>query len=140
MMPGLVSLPTDPLPKKNHELTMAMLDDVRGAAVPGKKIGFARCGGGARVRPPTILRRPAFHWRFQPRRFPSSLLTPRPIPVRSRWGRMAMGPSSIWPASCSRMMTGVDMVHVPYRGAAPALTDLMSGQVQVMFVASIIEH
>jgi tripartite-type tricarboxylate transporter receptor subunit TctC len=32
-----------------------------------------------------------------------------------------------------KMMTGVDMVHIPYRGAAPALTDLISGQVQVMF-------
>ena len=32
-----------------------------------------------------------------------------------------------------KMMTGINMVHVPYRGAAPALTDLISGQVQVMF-------
>jgi tripartite-type tricarboxylate transporter receptor subunit TctC len=31
------------------------------------------------------------------------------------------------------MMTGVNLVHVPYRGAAPALTDLLGGQVQVMF-------
>jgi tripartite-type tricarboxylate transporter receptor subunit TctC len=30
-------------------------------------------------------------------------------------------------------MTGIDLVHVPYRGGAPALTDLMGGQVQLMF-------
>jgi tripartite-type tricarboxylate transporter receptor subunit TctC len=32
-----------------------------------------------------------------------------------------------------KMMTGVDIVHIPYRGLAPALTDLIGGQVQVMF-------
>ena len=32
-----------------------------------------------------------------------------------------------------KMMTGVNMIHVPYRGGAPALTDMISGQVQVMF-------
>jgi tripartite-type tricarboxylate transporter receptor subunit TctC len=32
-----------------------------------------------------------------------------------------------------KMMTGIEMFHVPYRGSAPALTDLISGQVQVMF-------
>lgn len=34
------------------------------------------------------------------------------------------------------MMTGVKMQHVPYRGEGPALTDLMSGQIQVMFATT----
>jgi tripartite-type tricarboxylate transporter receptor subunit TctC len=38
-----------------------------------------------------------------------------------------------------KMMTGVDMVHVPYRGAGPAITDLLGGQVQVLF-DNPIEH
>jgi tripartite-type tricarboxylate transporter receptor subunit TctC len=36
-----------------------------------------------------------------------------------------------------QMMTGVRMIHVPYRGAAPALTDLLAGQVQVSFANTV---
>jgi tripartite-type tricarboxylate transporter receptor subunit TctC len=41
-----------------------------------------------------------------------------------------------------KMMSGVNMLHVPYRGAPPALTDLIGGQVHVMFdnMPSSIEH
>jgi tripartite-type tricarboxylate transporter receptor subunit TctC len=41
-----------------------------------------------------------------------------------------------------KMLTGVDMVHVPYRGGGPALTDLLGGQVQVYFgpMPPSIEH
>jgi tripartite-type tricarboxylate transporter receptor subunit TctC len=41
-----------------------------------------------------------------------------------------------------KMMAGADMVHVPYRGGAPALTDLIGGQVHVFFgpVSTSIEH
>jgi len=41
-----------------------------------------------------------------------------------------------------KMMTGIDLVHVPYRGGAPAVTDLISGQVQAMFIVPglVTEH
>ena len=41
-----------------------------------------------------------------------------------------------------KMMAGVDMIHVPYRGAGPALTDLIAGQVQVSSHCAVqsIEH
>jgi tripartite-type tricarboxylate transporter receptor subunit TctC len=36
-----------------------------------------------------------------------------------------------------KMMTGVNMIHVPYRGGGPALTDLLGGQVQVYFPGTV---
>ena len=41
-----------------------------------------------------------------------------------------------------KMMTGINMIHVPYRGGAPALTDLLGGQVQVFFapISASIEY
>jgi len=36
-----------------------------------------------------------------------------------------------------KMMAGVDMAHVPYRSGGPALTDLLGGQVQVMFASTV---
>ena len=52
------------------------------------------------------------------------------------------GTSSHMSGELFKMMAGVDMLHVPYRGAAPALTDLIAGRVQVYFdlMPNSIEH
>jgi tripartite-type tricarboxylate transporter receptor subunit TctC len=48
-------------------------------------------------------------------------------------GSAGSGASDHMAGELFKMMTGINLVHVPYRGAAPALADLLGGQVQVMF-------
>ena len=79
-------------------------------------------------------------------------LPPKTVPefiayAKANPGRINMASSGIGTSQhvCGelfKMMTGVDMVHVPYRGAAPAITDLLAGQVQVAFdtMTTSIEH
>jgi tripartite-type tricarboxylate transporter receptor subunit TctC len=56
-------------------------------------------------------------------------------PGKVNFGSGGSGSTPHIAAELLRMMAGVDMVHVPYRGEAPALTDLLSGQLQVMFAS-----
>jgi tripartite-type tricarboxylate transporter receptor subunit TctC len=67
--------------------------------------------------------------------------------VKSRPGKTTMasagnGAPSHLAGELFKMMAGVDMVHVPYRGGGPAVTDLIGGQVQVMFATTVeaMEH
>jgi tripartite-type tricarboxylate transporter receptor subunit TctC len=58
--------------------------------------------------------------------------------AKSNPGKLNMGSGGIGTpdhlaGELFKTMAGVDMVHVPYRGAAPAVADLIAGQVQVMF-------
>jgi tripartite-type tricarboxylate transporter receptor subunit TctC len=63
---------------------------------------------------------------------------PRKINIAS----FGTGTSSHLSGEAFKMMTGIDMVHVPYRGGAPMLIDLLRGQVQVAFdnLRESIEH
>ena len=47
------------------------------------------------------------------------------------------GTSSHVAGELFKMMAGVNMIHVPYRSGGPALTDLIGGQVQVMFPTAV---
>jgi tripartite-type tricarboxylate transporter receptor subunit TctC len=54
-------------------------------------------------------------------------------PGKINFGSGGSGSTPHMAAELFKMLAGVDMVHVPYRGTAPALVDLLRGQLQVMF-------
>jgi len=54
-------------------------------------------------------------------------------PGKVSYGSGGIGTSIHVASELFKMMAGVDMIHVPYRGGAPAMTDLMAGQIQVVF-------
>lgn len=54
-------------------------------------------------------------------------------PGRINFGSTSAGGSPHMSAELLKMMAGIDMTHVPYKGAAPMLTDLIGGQVQIGF-------
>ncbi len=54
-------------------------------------------------------------------------------PGKVNYGSGGIGSGNQLSAEMFNMMAGTELVHVPYRGAGPAMVDLMAGQVQVMF-------
>src|SRR5215472_631366 len=63
-------------------------------------------------------------------------------PANINMGSAGIGSGNHIAGELFKMMTGVNLAHVPYRGAGPALVDLLGGQVQVMFatMSSSIEY
>jgi tripartite-type tricarboxylate transporter receptor subunit TctC len=54
-------------------------------------------------------------------------------PGKFNYGSSGIGATQHMTAELFSMMTGTSIVHVPYRGGAPAMTDLMTGQIDLMF-------
>src|SRR5256886_10830675 len=71
--------------------------------------------------------------RFRSGRFPDLSAMPRPTRAGSTSKSPGSGTSSHLAGELFKVMTGIDVVHVQYRGNAPALTDLLAGQVQLGF-------
>ena len=57
----------------------------------------------------------------------------RKQPGKLNYGSAGTGSFGHFSGEMLRLLTGAEMLHVPYRGGAPAVTDLISGQIQVMF-------
>ena len=55
------------------------------------------------------------------------------MPGKINMASAGVGTSTHLSGALFMLMTGTELVHVPYRGASPALTDLLGGQVQVYF-------
>ena len=73
---------------------------------------------------------------------PELIAHARANPGKLNMASFGTGTSSHLTGELFKMMTGVDMLHVPYRGSAPMLVDLLSGQVQLAFdnLPASIEH
>jgi tripartite-type tricarboxylate transporter receptor subunit TctC len=54
-------------------------------------------------------------------------------PDKITYARVASAPRCICAANCFKRMTGIDMRHVPYRGAGPAMQDVVAGRIDVIF-------
>lgn len=66
----------------------------------------------------------------------------RANPGKVNFGSAGTGGANHLSGELFKSMTGVNMVHIPYKGAAPALNDLLGGQIPVMFdsVPGVIQH
>ena len=73
---------------------------------------------------------------------PEFIAYARVNPGRINMGSAGIGSGNHVFGELFKSMTGVNLVHVPYRGAAPALVDLLGGKTQVMFAPAsiLIEH
>jgi tripartite-type tricarboxylate transporter receptor subunit TctC len=69
------------------------------------------------------------------RSVPEFIAYARANPGKINMASAGIGTSQHVAGELFKLMAGIDMVHVPYRGTAPALTDLLGGQVQVLFLS-----
>jgi tripartite-type tricarboxylate transporter receptor subunit TctC len=74
---------------------------------------------------------------FPAKTIPNFIAYAKVNPERISMASAGVGSYSHMAGELIKMMTGVNMLHVPYRGNAPAMTDLLGGQVQVLFDAFV---
>jgi len=91
------------------------------------------------IRDPSVM---VVHPSFPAKTVPQFIAYAKANPGKINMASAGTGTQSHMAGELFKAMTGVNMLHVPYRGGVPALTDLLGGQVQVYFsaVASSIDY
>jgi tripartite-type tricarboxylate transporter receptor subunit TctC len=85
------------------------------------------------IRAPNVI---VVHPSFQSKTVPEFIAYAKANPGKVTYASSGVGGTSHLAGELFKMMTSVNLVHVPYRGNGPALTDLLGGQVEVMFVST----
>jgi tripartite-type tricarboxylate transporter receptor subunit TctC len=75
------------------------------------------------------------HPSFPAKTLPEFIAYAKAHPGKINMASVGIGSGQHLAGELFNMMTGINMVHIPYRGGAPAITDLIAGQVQVMFTS-----
>jgi tripartite-type tricarboxylate transporter receptor subunit TctC len=73
------------------------------------------------------------HPSFPAKTIPEFIAYAKANPGKINYGSAGSGTPQNICCELFKMMTGVNLVHVPYKGGAPAVTDLLAGQIQVIF-------
>ena len=91
------------------------------------------------ARGPLVL---VVHPSFPAKTVPEFIAYAKANPGKISFGSAGIGTVAQMAGELFKVMAGVDLIHVPYRGLAPALTDLLGGQVQAIFSTTppAIEH
>lgn len=79
---------------------------------------------------------------FKPRTVKELIEYTKANPGKVNFGSSGTGGANHLSGELFKSMAGVDMLHIPYKGAAPALNDLLGGQISVMFdsVPGVLQH
>jgi tripartite-type tricarboxylate transporter receptor subunit TctC len=125
-----------------YTLTMSSVQDVIGAMLYDKlTYNFVRdiAPVATLIRQPQVM---VVHPSFSAKTVPEFIAHAKANPGKVNMASAGNGTPPHLAGALFQGMAGINMVHVPYRGGAPALTDLVAGQVQVMFVgpAVAIDH
>jgi tripartite-type tricarboxylate transporter receptor subunit TctC len=70
--------------------------------------------------------------------FPELVAYAKANPGKLSYGSFGLGSSAHISVDYLKNLLGIDIVHVPYKGAGPAVTDLLSGQIQMMMVTPLL--